>query len=849
MTAPPPQPVGELQTRVLWRFWGGMLALAVLLAAEWAISQATELRHDRVAELVNASGRQRMLSQRVAALVHRVAAEPDSGQRRIYFDELQAVGTQLLAATTAAAGQWETARLPSGSARFVTGAIETARPALDGGVVPAAALTRIDHEADRLTGLFDTLLGEVVAETREAYERGFRLRVVLGVAGMLVLLALAVLVLWPLLRRLGEEKEILEDLVARRTRALRESESTQRLILDSIDDTMLLVDVEGICLAVNTAAARDLARPPGLIIGRSLTDLLPPAAAETHMSYLDKVVRVRGPMIFEEVREARHLRVRMHPIIGAGGVIKGITVVGRDITERRRAELRLRESEERYRTIVETAREGIWVLDGGGLTTFVNRRMSEMLGADRGRLLATPFSGLLAEGDAGAVWRRLAAKDDDGAGDVQELPLRRVDGGTVWAALVGAPIHDHDGRLAGVVVLATDITRRRHDKEVIRREKERAENYLRLAGTIILALDLDGRVTLINAKGCEVVGRAEEDILGRDWIAEFVAPEQRGPVADLFRRLRAEAAGLSTHEEVFEHDIIAADGSRRTVAWRNVATRDRAGRVEGTLSSGDDVTERFQAEAQRQAVEFELHQTQKMDALGQLAGGMAHEFNNLLVPMIGLAETALAEAPETGRLRRNLASIIQAGLRARDLVRKVLSFSRVDADAGPATTEACGAIDDGRHLLEATLTPSVRLNLRLPDGPVPVAVSAAELHQILMNLGGNARDALAGRRRPEVRVRLLTTHLRRPALTAAGRLGAGGYAVLVVRDNGEGMTGQTMHRIFEPFFTTKGVGLGTGMGLAVVHGIVVRCMGGIAVFSRPGVGTTFKIYLPLAPEP
>lgn len=294
-----------------------------------------------------------------------------------------------------------------------------------------------------------------------------------------------------------------------------------------------------------------------------------------------------------------------------------------------------------------------------------------------------------------------------------------------------------------------------------------------------------------------------------------------------------------------EHRIRCKDGSWKWILSRGmVIVRDEAGRPQRMVGTHTDITELKQAEAQQHLLEAQLRESQKMEAIGTLAGGVAHDFNNLLAAILGNLALAREDAGPEHPAQESLAEISRAALRARQLVQQILAFSRRQAQElrrQPLTP----LVEETLGLLRSLLPAGVRLGTRLSGAPLPVLADATQVQQVLMNLCTNAWQALGGRAGD------ITVALREVAVDAAlalqlGGVESGAFACLSVADNGPGMDESTLRRIFEPFFTTKAPGTGTGLGLAVVHGIVKAHQGAIAVHSVPGEGARFDVYLPLA---
>ncbi|WP_382327544.1 ATP-binding protein [Hydrogenophaga sp. UC242_50] len=262
------------------------------------------------------------------------------------------------------------------------------------------------------------------------------------------------------------------------------------------------------------------------------------------------------------------------------------------------------------------------------------------------------------------------------------------------------------------------------------------------------------------------------------------------------------------------------------------------------IGTHTDITEHKQAEAQHRALEAQLRESQKMEAIGTLAGGVAHDFNNLLAAILGNLVLAREDLGEQHPAQESLTEINRAAIRARQLVQQILTFSRrqtqemVRQPLTPLVEEALG-------LMRSLLPASLKLVARLPAAGLPVLADATQMQQVLMNLCTNAWQAMEGRS-GDITVALRDVRLDASQGLQLGGLAGGAYACLSVADNGPGMDEATQQRIFEPFFTTKAPGAGTGLGLAVVHGIVKAHRGVIALHSRPGEGSRFDVYLPLA---
>ncbi|MFL6696643.1 MAG: CHASE domain-containing protein [Vitreoscilla sp.] len=405
--------------------------------------------------------------------------------------------------------------------------------------------------------------------------------------------------------------------------------------------------------------------------------------------------------------------------------------------------------------------------------------------------------------------------------------------------------------LLGVIThqLVTGRARATATAQAMTRElRESEERYRRIVDTAsegIWLLDASNHLAFVNPRIAQWLGVSEETMRGRP-VDDFMDAEEA-------ERCRAALAAQAAGEGgTIELRLRRADG---TPMWVSLSTRtiaDEVGRPSGALGMLTDINERRQAEERRAALETQLRDAQKMEAIGTLAGGIAHDFNNILAAIIGNVAAARQDAAIGLSNDASLAQIERAAVRARSLVQQILTFSRMQAQE-LHTLALQPVIDEALDMLRATLPEQVELRVRRPAVPVHVRADATQIQQIVMNLCTNAWHALpAGRGRIEVGLAVEDTLL--PAQADAARtwppaLLHGPRAHLWVADTGCGMDEATRARVFEPFFTTKQVGQGTGLGLAVVHGIVSVHGGAIHVESAPGVGSRFDLWFPLQDAP
>ena len=377
--------------------------------------------------------------------------------------------------------------------------------------------------------------------------------------------------------------------------------------------------------------------------------------------------------------------------------------------------------------------------------------------------------------------------------------------------------------------LAAIAIERDQAEEAIRFSEVRFRQIVDTAYEGVWVVDTQARTQFVNDRLCEMFGYPRAELIGR--LAFDVVDDADRARAERNFRLRP---GI---RELFEYQFRRKDGSRM---WGTLAAsplRDRAGRVVSLLGMVTDITE-------RKGLERQVMRAQRLESLGTLAGGIAHDFNNILSAVVANLSIALAELEPRHPARESLLEIEKASERATDLVKQILSFSRQDTPKRQLVRPA-DIVIEAMKLLKATTPATIRVQTRLDPNTPQVFADPSQLHQLIVNLATNATHAMAaggGALTIEVEAAVLSA----PLVEGPSALPPGLYATLAVTDTGTGMDAATLERIFDPFFTTKEVGQGTGLGLAVVHGILKAHDGGVTVRSDPGAGTTFRVFLPAA---
>jgi PAS domain S-box-containing protein len=335
--------------------------------------------------------------------------------------------------------------------------------------------------------------------------------------------------------------------------------------------------------------------------------------------------------------------------------------------------------------------------------------------------------------------------------------------------------------------------------------------------------------------GADHGGQTPEAIL-----EQIVHPEDRHYVAK-----EVEAVAEGKQGGLLSYRIIRPDGTIRWIVAMppEVAQYDHNGRPEVIIGTVQDVTERKRMEEEKERLENQLKSAQRVEAIGTLAGGIAHDFNNILAPIMGYTEISMTELPEESEIRSNLNKVLQASNRAKDLVQQILTFSRQrEKETKPIKCQTI--IKEALKLLRASIPSTIEIQQQADPDCGYVMGDATQIHQIIMNLCTNAFHAMEDRG-GSLAVKLEEVDLIEEHTRAKTDLLPGHYARITVADTGHGMEPGVMARVFDPYFTTKEKDKGTGLGLAVIHGIVKSHGGDITVTSHPGQGTTFEVFLPI----
>ena len=500
----------------------------------------------------------------------------------------------------------------------------------------------------------------------------------------------------------------------------------------------------------------------------------------------------------------------------------------------------VRQAEADYRSIFENAGEGIFRRTTDGKFITANPAMAQILGYQSPDELMSEIndvaSRLYVDPDRQIEWERRLREDERIVGF--ESQYRRKDGSFVWVSESARAVRNQEGEILYFEGIAEDVTERKRAEYDLSESEERYRDLVENARDIIYQHDLQGNYTSTNAAGQQLTGYSLEETLALN-MTDTVAPEYLDKAREM---LRLKLAGEIV--TAYELEILTKQGGRIPVE-ANTRLVYRNGVPVGVQGIARDITERKRLEEALRESEGQLRQSQKLEAIGQLAGGVAHDFNNLLTAINGYSALALRRVGEDHPITPYLEEIQKAGDRAANLTRQLLAFGRKQL-LQPLALNLNDILGDMIKLLKRLIGEDIQLVTKPGADLKQIKADPGQLEQVLVNLVVNARDAMP--RGGIVTIETVNTTL--DGTYASKHLDAipGEYVMLAISDTGTGMDHKTQSRIFEPFFTTKAKDKGTGLGLSTVYGIIKQSGGSVWVYSELGKGTTFKVYLPLVEE-
>ena len=630
--------------------------------------------------------------------------------------------------------------------------------------------------------------------------------------------------------------------------ALRENNALLQALMDNIPDSIYFKDTELRFTRVNKAAAAVLGLSnPDEAVGKDDAHFFTAEHARRVGLQERHTIETGEPLVdfIEEDRlqdgRTRWVSTTQVPILDANGEATGLVGISRDITQRRQDEEALRESEERFRAIFETAVDAIFLKDASHRYTQANPATERYFGVPAAELVAKTSAEVFGE-EASARVAEADARVLTGE-IVDEEDTRPVDGSLRSFRVIKVPLRDDNGNIIGLAGIARDVTERKRAEKALRESEDYMQAVLESTADGILAVDVRGNIRHANRRFAEMwhVPRELLDAGRDDQLLNHVLEQLTDPEAFVSR-----VEGLyQSSEEDF--DWLGFKDGR--LFERFSCPLIRNGILDGRVWSFRDVTDRKRAEEEKLALERQVQHAQKLESLGVLAGGIAHDFNNLLMAILGNADLALDELSPHAPARENIQEIEKASKRAAELAKQMLAYS----GKGRFVIEPIALnefVEEMAHLLDVSTSKKAMLkynfaeNLPLFDG------DATQVRQIIMNLITNASEAI-GDKSGVIALSTGAMDCDRAYLDNVNEtlrasldepLPEGAYIYLEVADTGCGMDADTVEKVFDPFFTTKFTG--RGLGMSAVLGIVRGHKGAIKIYSEVGKGTTFKVLFP-----
>ena len=597
---------------------------------------------------------------------------------------------------------------------------------------------------------------------------------------------------------------------------LRESEERFRTLIEKSTDLLVVVDQNETITFAGPSATDVLGFPPEEMVGVGAFVFIHPDDVERARAHFRELRAHAGAAGRIELR-ARHrngswrvldaVQRSLFHVSGVGGMV----VNARDITERKRVEAAVRESEERYRRLVDTMQDVVFTVSMTGSLTSLNAAFERITGWPRDDWVGKPFAELVHPDDIPRALDTFAGVLGERSPGLFELRIKARDGTWLDGEFSGVQLIEN-GTVVGALGTVRDVTQRRRESE----ERKRLAAAVEQAAEAIMVTDVEGTIEYVNPAFERISGYPAAEVLGANPRILKSGKHHEGFYREMWETLR--------HGEVWSGRFInrRKDGSLTEENATISPVRDPTGRIAHFVAVKRDVT-------QEVVLEQQLRQVQRLEAIGRLAGGVAHDFNNLLQAMLSQTQVIRSSPGDAQRVAGTVDELEQQIRRGAALSRQLLLFSRRET-AKPERLDLNDVVGGATQLLRRLVRENIAFAVELADEPLPVVADRGQLDQVLMNLAVNAADAMPEGGRLAVRT----------------GVAEGEVVWLSVEDTGHGVPAGIRDRIFEPFFTTKGAEKGSGLGLAVVHGIVTQHGGTIRVSDREGGGTAFRVELPRA---
>ena len=570
------------------------------------------------------------------------------------------------------------------------------------------------------------------------------------------------------------------------------------------------------------------------------------ALAITAISILGALALEIGiSLIIGEMHPEMIIKSIVFPAIIAPIISYAVVRVAVRLTE---SEAALRESEKKYRTILNNIEDGYFEVDLKGNFTFFNDALCRLIGYSATAMAGMNNREYMDDENAKKVFQTFNRVYETGKSTKGfDWEITKVDGSKSQVDASVSLIADPEGNPIGFRGIARDVTKQKQSERALRESEAKYRQLVNHAPAGIYEVDfLEGKFVSVNDLICDYTGYTRKELLTMSAFEIMTEDSQKKFLERLDKILKGQKVPSS-----IEFKIRAKSGRELCVLINSKIIYGADGKPKGATAVVHDLTEQKQAEEEKKNLEYQLQQAQKMEAIGTLAGGIAHDFNNILSVIIGYTELILLNGDVAGEVRQNLKEIFSASKHARDMVKQILAFSRQNKQERKPI-QVAHIIKEAIKMLRASLPATISIQQHIEKDTGVIEADPTQIHQVLMNLCTNAAHAI-NEKDGVLEIHLGNIDLDQKAAADIPGLKTGSYLKLSVKDSGEGIHPEVQQQIFNPYFTTKEKGVGTGLGLAVVQGIVKSNNGAVTVESEVGKGAAFHVYLPtikrkLSPE-
>ncbi|MHB8139600.1 MAG: PAS domain S-box protein [Smithellaceae bacterium] len=655
-------------------------------------------------------------------------------------------------------------------------------------------------------------------------------------------------------RDISERKQAKKDLM--------QSEAKYRNILENMEEYYLETDLRGKFTFFNDTLCRMLGYTRAELQNINYRLVIPPEqnqhifAAYNEVYRTGKTKKTINHSVVTKDGSIRHIERSILLMKSATGEPIGFSGIGRDVTKRLETEQTIQKNERHLRLITDNIYDIIWTMDFDLHFTYLSPSVMHLTDFTPEQVMKMPLTTILPSATKLMFEKLLAeklgeelSKKERGETPAKkktvtfELQIMRKNGESFWVENSVSFNRDENGKPFEIIGVTRDISERKKAEEALRESEKRYRMIVENMSDSIATLDLNLQYTYQSPSIQRITGYSVDELKNIS-ARERLTPESRVIVEKMLEdALSYELQGKFRRfgTQIAEVEAYHKNGGTVWLEITAAFTRDENGKLTGILITSKNISERRKTSQEKDKLEKQLMQAQKMETIGRLAGGVAHDFNNMLSVILGYADLAKLRLTENHPVLNDIAEIRKAAIRSRDITTQLLAFSRKQI-ISPKIIDLNQLMTHTQKALIRLIGEDINLNFQLDENLWMIKIDPSQVEQILINLAVNARDAM-----PDGgKLTIATTNIYIDDFYCENHIGftPGHYVRLSVSDNGTGMDKEILQNIFEPFFTSKETGKGTGLGLATVYGIVKQNSGLINVYSEPGSGTTFTIYFP-----